>query len=249
MASKVYRQLPSAITHGLFDADQTLYAKSTGFESQHIVGRIYELVLDTMLKNGERATYGDAVEAAHRYYNQYHSSYVGLMKEYGLTMKDIVDFVYHNGGLNYSYLPNCATTRQHLETLRHRYNMRLAVLTNGTDLHGHSVIKAMGLEGLFGAVLGFNHNGYKPKPDHSTFRYALDEMNVANPQHVAIFEDALKNLKAATEMGFGYRVYIGEDEPEAPANADGYYDLWAHTLPEALEAINAMLNGEHLAAA
>lgn len=245
MAVKVYRRLPGAISHCLFDADQTLYAKSTRFESKYIVERIYALMLDTMRRNGKpNATMKDAVREGNRFYRQYHSSYVGLMKEYGLTMKDIVDYIYHNGELDYTLLPNCADTRKGLEQLRRRYNMRLAVLTNGTDIHGHAVIKAMGLEGLFGAVLGFNHNDYKPKPDHSTFRCALDEMNVANPQHVAIFEDALKNLKAATEMGFGYRVYIGEEEPEAPANEDGTYDLWAHTLPEALDAINAMLNGD-----
>lgn len=244
MAAKIYRRLPAAITHCLFDADQTLYPKSSRFESKYIVERIYCLMLDTMRRNGKpNATMQEAVQEAHRFYRVYHSSYVGLQKEYGLTMKDIVDYVYHNGELDYSQLPNCTTTREGLERLRQRYNMRLAVLTNGTDLHGHSVIKAMGLEGLFGAVLGFNHNGYKPKPDHSTFRCALDEMNVANPQHVALFEDAMKNLKAAKELNFGYRVYIGEEETEAPANEDSVIDLWANTLPEALDAINAMLDG------
>jgi len=242
MAIKVYRRLPAAITHCLFDADQTLYAKSTRFESKYIVERIYYLMLDTMRRNGKpNTTMQEAVAEGNRFYRVYHSSYVGLQKEYGLTMKDIVDYIYHNAELDYGRLDICARTREGLEQLRQRYNMRLAVLTNGTDLHGHSVIKAMGLEGLFGAVLGFNHNGYKPKPDHSTFRCALDEMNVANPQHVALFEDAMKNLKAAKEMNFGYRVYIGEEETEAPANEDGTIDLWANTLPEALDAINAML--------
>lgn len=243
-----YGPLPDGITHALFDADDTLYPSSCGFQSVHIRKLIQDLFWQ---KYREREGQGASREASNKlsfwYYHNHRSAYVGMVREFGMSMEEIVDHVYHSGRLDYTVLDPCEQTRAGLEVIRYGHKLRLAILSNGTDVHVHQVLSAMGLTGLFGVVHGFNHNGYKPKPELSTIKNTLWDMNT-RAENTIFIEDSLDNLRAARGLGMGYNVYIGEEHPTPPENEDNTFDLWAKTLPEALSAINDMLSRKKKAA-
>ena len=241
MPIRQYRALPDGITHALFDADQTLYPRSSGFETHLIMDRIKELVHKTMeAEKGAPVPFEDALALANQYYAEYGSSYLGLEADFGIPLEESLDFIYHDGGLDYSALSPCERTRAGLEVMRFERCIRLAILSNGTDVHVHQVLSAMSLTGLFGVVHGFNHNGYKPKPDPSTIENTLWDMN-AQAERTIFIEDNLSNLRAARSLKIGFNVYIGEALESAPDNDDNAFDLWATTLPEALDALNQAL--------
>lgn len=248
MSVHIYSPLPKGLTHALFDADDTLYPASSGFQSRLIVRLIRDLYRGKMRQRDGRTPTDEAVRALSVfYYEAYGSAYVGLVREFGMTMEEIVDYVYHSGRLDYSALNPCEQTRAGLEMLRYEHRLRLAILSNGTDVHVHMVLHAMNLTGLFGVVHGFNHNRFVPKPDPSTIENTLWDMNADASQTIFI-EDSLNNLRAGHSLGMGYSVFIGEHLTSQPENSDGMLGMWATTLPEALSAINEQLTAFEKAA-
>lgn len=244
MTHKFYCKFKNNITHALFDADQTLYPASIGFEEQ---------VLDTVLTSVARETFKKHIskdiseeyiqEKFTEYYHQYGASLVGVAKDLGLEASLLFDEAFKKKKIDYTCLPKCTKTREELIRLRDQNKIRLAILSNSTDLHVHQVIAAMGLDGLFGLIHGINHHNFSPKSDPNTFKNTLWEMAV-EPEDVVLFEDSLKNLKVARDLGLGFSVYIGETEAHPPENTENLFDLWAPTLPEALAAFNNTLKKE-----
>jgi putative hydrolase of the HAD superfamily len=62
------------------------------------------------------------------------------------------------------------------------------------------VTEARGLGGIFDAVYGVEHAGFRPKPERAAFEevFALDGIA---PERAAMFEDDHRNLMAPHEMG------------------------------------------------
>ena len=63
-----------------------------------------------------------------------------------------------------------------------------------------SVIARRGLSGVFDAVYGFEHAGYRPKPERAAFDAVLARDGIA-PRDAAMFEDDPRNLAAPHAMG------------------------------------------------
>jgi putative hydrolase of the HAD superfamily len=62
------------------------------------------------------------------------------------------------------------------------------------------VLAARGLSGLFDAVYGVEHAGFRPKPERAAFEtiFAADGLT---PDRAAMFEDDPRNLAAPHAMG------------------------------------------------
>ena len=77
---------------------------------------------------------------------------------------------------------------------------RKIVYTNGTEPYARNVLAARALDGVFDAVYGVEHAGYRPKPEQAAFEavFALDNLP---PAQGAMFEDDIRNLAAPHAMG------------------------------------------------
>ena len=91
---------------------------------------------------------------------------------------------------------------------------RKVVYTNGARPYALKVLEARGLMGLFDAVYGVEHAGYRPKPEQAAFEaiFALD--NLA-PEFGAMFEDDVRNLAVPHALGMR-TVHVGPDPLPAP---------------------------------
>ena len=77
---------------------------------------------------------------------------------------------------------------------------RRIVYTNGSAAYAGRVVAARGLGGVFDAVYGVEHAGFRPKPERAAFEtvFARDGLD---PQAAAMFEDDPRNLAAPKSMG------------------------------------------------
>ena len=74
------------------------------------------------------------------------------------------------------------------------------VYTNGSAPYAEPVLAARDLSGLFDAVYGVEHAGFRPKPEPAAFQAVFDRDGV-DPRTAAMFEDDVRNLSAPHQMG------------------------------------------------
>ncbi len=91
---------------------------------------------------------------------------------------------------------------------------RRIVYTNGSAPYAERVIEARGLSGLFDAVYGVEHAGFRPKPERAAFDTILSLDGLCAEQ-AAMFEDEARNLAAPHEMGMR-TVHVAETAVPAP---------------------------------
>ena len=77
---------------------------------------------------------------------------------------------------------------------------RRIVYTNGSAPYAERVLEARGLSGLFDAIYGVEHAGYRPKPEKAAFE-AIFQQDGIDTTKAAMFEDDPRNLAAPHEMG------------------------------------------------
>jgi putative hydrolase of the HAD superfamily len=77
---------------------------------------------------------------------------------------------------------------------------RRIVYTNGSAPYAERVIERRGLSGVFDAVYGVEHAGYRPKPDREAFD-AVFARDGLTPARAAMFEDEPRNLAQPHAMG------------------------------------------------
>ena len=91
---------------------------------------------------------------------------------------------------------------------------RRIVYTNGSAPYAERVLDARGLGGVFDAVYGVEHAGFRPKPERAAFEavFAADGLN---PAQGAMFEDDPRNLKAPYAMGMRTILVAPKHDPAA----------------------------------
>ena len=76
------------------------------------------------------------------------------------------------------------------------------------------MLSARGLSGLFDAVYGVEHAGFRPKPERTAFETVFTRDGIA-PDRAAMFEDDVRNLEAPHAMGMRC-VLVAPEPDEAP---------------------------------
>ncbi|MBC7158084.1 MAG: HAD hydrolase-like protein, partial [Rhodobacteraceae bacterium] len=74
------------------------------------------------------------------------------------------------------------------------------VYTNGSRPYAERVLAARGLGGVFDAVYGVEHAGFRPKPERAAFEAVFGHDGIV-PAEAAMFEDDPRNLAAPHAMG------------------------------------------------
>ena len=185
----------------VFDLDNTLYPPRMRLFDQ-IEKRMTAYVARTL---GVTESEADHLRAT--YWRLHGTTLAGLMAEHALNPAPYLADVHD---IDFSVLTPDPDLAAHIAALPGRR----IVYTNADAPYARRVLAARGLEGLFDAVYGVEHAGYRPKPERQAFEtvFALDGLD---PATAAMFEDDARNLAAPHAMGMR-TIHIAPEPEPAP---------------------------------
>ncbi|AAV94662.1 pyrimidine 5'-nucleotidase [Ruegeria pomeroyi] len=181
------REAFSHVTTWVFDLDNTLYPPAMRLFDQ-IEVRMTAYVMEAL---GVTRAEADRLRA--HYWRQYGTTLAGLMREHGLDPDPYLVAVHE---VDMSHMTPDTALASHIRALPGRR----IVYTNGSAPYAERVLAARGLTGLFDAIYGVEHAGYRPKPERAAFEEVFTRDGVI-PERAAMFEDDPRNLTAPHEMG------------------------------------------------
>ncbi len=190
----------------LFDLDNTLYPAGTEFVAL-IEGRMTDYVA--------RRTGLDrdgAYALQKRYLHEHGTTLAGLMANHGIEPHAFLEEV-HDVAID-SLTPDFALNRA-LQALPGR---RL-IFTNASAAHAERVLAHLGMTELFADVFHLEAADLLPKPQPEAFARMMAAHDV-DPHATAFFEDSVKNLAPASDLGMT-TVLVGR---HASADASGFVD-------------------------
>lgn len=95
-------------------------------------------------------------------------------------------------------------------TKAEKHTRTMVVLTNASERRARIALECLGLTRCFKHVFGAQFLRDAPKPKPEAFRSTLDAVGVTDPSRAVIFEDSLKNAKAAKQLGMKVVFVTGE---------------------------------------
>ena len=191
----------------LFDLDNTLYPQGTEFVT------LIEARMTAVVQARTGLPHAEAYALQKRWLHEHGTTLAGLMANHAdvdaLAFLDEVhdvstDSLRPDPGLNAALA---------------RLPGRRLVFTNGHSAHAERVLQRLGMAPLFEGVFHLEHADLLPKPDPRTFRRMM-EAHAVTPAATAFFEDSVKNLAPAAELGMT-TVLVGR---AAEADASPFVD-------------------------
>lgn len=190
----------SQVNQWVFDLDNTLYPPQVRLFDQ-IETRMTNYVMQALNVTRERA---DMLRK--HYWHSYGTTLAGLMREHDL---DPLPYLVDVHDISFDALTPCPELAAHIRALPGRR----IVYTNGSAPYAERVLQARGLSGVFDAVYGVEHAGFRPKPEAEAFRMVFERDGIT-AETGAMFEDDARNLAAPFEMGMK-TVHVAETaQPE-----------------------------------
>ena len=177
----------SHVTQWVFDLDNTLYPPH-----MRLFDQIEVLMTDYVM----RALGVDRPEADRlrsHYWRQYGTTLAGLMAEHDLDPDPYLHAVHQ---VDMTHMEPDSELAAQIRALPGRR----IVYTNGSAPYAEQVLEARGLSGLFDAIYGVEHAGYRPKPQRDAFETVFSRDGI-DSKKAAMFEDDPRNLAAPHEMG------------------------------------------------
>lgn len=183
----------------VFDLDNTLYPPEARLFDQ------IELRMTAWVMQALGVARPEADRLRRHYWELYGTTLAGLMHEHGVDPAPYLDHVHD---ISLDHLQPDPALREGIAALPGRR----IVYTNGCAPYAERVLAARGLSGLFDAVYGVEHAGFRPKPERAAFEtvFARDG---TDPSRAAMFEDDPRNLAAPHAMGMRTVHVAPEAEP------------------------------------
>lgn len=177
----------SHVSAWVFDLDNTLYPPQARLFDQ-IEVRMTQFVMESLEVGRDEA---DRLRT--HYWRTYGTTLAGLMREHGVDPAPYLTTVHD---ISLDHLEADAELAAHIRDLPGRR----IVYTNGSGPYAERVLTARGLSGLFDAVYGVEHAGFRPKPERAAFEAIFAQAKI-DPAMAAMFEDDPRNLAAPHAMG------------------------------------------------
>jgi putative hydrolase of the HAD superfamily len=189
-----------AVRVWVFDLDNTLYPPATRLFDQ-IDRRMTAYVMREL-----GLPEGPADRLRHDYWQEYGTTLAGLIAHHGIDPEPYLVEVHD---IDFSVIAPDPDLRAGIAALPGRR----IVYTNGSAPYARRVIAARGLDGLFDAVYGVEHAGYRPKPQPEAFA-AVFQADGLDPARAAMFEDDPRNLRVPHRLGMR-TVHVAPDPEPA----------------------------------
>jgi putative hydrolase of the HAD superfamily len=177
----------TAIRTWVFDLDNTLYPPAMRLFDQ-IDRRMTAYVMRNLGLSHDAAD-----RLRHDYWQRYGTTLAGLMAHHGIDPEPYMIEVHD---IDFAALAPDPELRAGIAGLPGRR----IVYTNGSAPYARRVIEARGLDGLFDAVYGVEHAGWRPKPTPEAFA-AVFGADGFDPLRAAMFEDDPRNLRVPHGLG------------------------------------------------
>lgn len=181
------KQQFSHVTAWVFDLDNTLYPPRYRLFDQ------IEVRMTAWVMQALGVDQREANRLRQHYWQHYGTTLAGLMREHGVDPAPYLTDVHD---IDFSVLPSDPELAARIRALPGRR----IVYTNACAPYAHRVLEARGLAGLFDAVYGVEHAGFRPKPERAAFE-AIFDVDGLTPANAAMFEDDARNLEAPYALG------------------------------------------------
>lgn len=198
------------VTAWVFDLDNTLYPPEARLFDQ-IEVRMTAYVMQSL-----GVARDEADRLRRHYWARYGTTLAGLMSEHGVDPAPYLNEVHE---ISLDALRPDVALRSAITALPGRR----IVYTNGSGPYAERVLAARGLSGIFDAIYGVEHAGFRPKPERSAFE-AIFARDGINPTRAAMFEDDPRNLAEPHAMGMR-TVHVAPEPAPAPHIHHHTHDL------------------------
>jgi putative hydrolase of the HAD superfamily len=185
-------------TNLYFDLDDTLYPPSSG---------LWDAIRDRMneyMQGIIDLPIPEIIKLRQSYLEKYGTTLRGLQAHYDVDADEYLAFV-HELPLEKYIQPD-----PNLRTLLLSLPQSRWIFTNSDSNHARRVLSILGLSDCFESIIDIRAMDFSCKPDKIAYQKALAFTTDSDSSRCVIFDDALRNLYPAKELGF-YTVLVGKD--------------------------------------
>jgi len=174
----------------IFDLDNTMYDINLGLFKK-ISNRITDFIMSKYSLDIDQAK-----KIQKEYYLKYGLTLRGLIVEKKLEPEEFLDYVHDVEH------PELKKNDQLISKIRILEGKKI-IFTNATSKHAKKILKILELEHDFDQIIDIKDLEYIPKPDKRSYKKLLEclNLNKANLDKTIFFEDTVKNLIPAKELG------------------------------------------------
>ena len=174
----------------IFDLDNTLYDINLGLFKK-ISNRITDFIMFKYSLDIDQAK-----KIQKEYYLKYGLTLRGLIVEKKLEPEEFLDYVHDVEH------PELKKNDQLISKIRILEGKKI-IFTNATSKHAKKILKILELEHDFDQIIDIKDLEYIPKPDKRSYKKLLEclNLNKENLDRTIFFEDTVKNLIPAKELG------------------------------------------------
>ena len=174
----------------IFDLDNTMYDINLGLFKK-ISNRITYFIMSKYSLDIDQAK-----KIQKEYYLKYGLTLRGLIVEKKLEPEEFLDYVHDVEH------PELKKNDQLISKIRILEGKKI-IFTNATSKHAKKILKILELEHDFDQIIDIKDLEYIPKPDKRSYKKLLEclNLNKENLDKTIFFEDTVKNLIPAKELG------------------------------------------------
>ena len=174
----------------IFDLDNTMYDINLGLFKK-ISNRITDFIMSKYSLDIDQAK-----KIQKEYYLKYGLTLRGLIVEKKLEPEEFLDYVHDVEH------PELKKNDQLISKIRILEGKKI-IFTNATSKHAKKILKILELEHDFDQIIDIKDLEYIPKPDKRSYKKLLEclNLNKENLDKTIFFEDTVKNLIPAKELG------------------------------------------------
>ena len=174
----------------IFDLDNTMYDINLGLFKK-ISNRITDFIMSKYSLDIDQAK-----KIQKEYYLKYGLTLRGLIVEKKLEPEEFLDYVHDVEH------PELKKNDQLISKIRILEGKKI-IFTNATSKHAKKILKILELEHDFDQIIDIKDLEYIPKPDKRSYKKLLEclNLNEENSDKTIFFEDTVKNLIPAKELG------------------------------------------------
>ena len=174
----------------IFDLDNTMYDINLGLFKK-ISNRITDFIMSKYSLDIDQAK-----KIQKEYYLKYGLTLRGLIVEKKLEPEEFLNYVHDVEH------PELKKNDQLISKIRILEGKKI-IFTNATSKHAKKILKILELEEDFDQIIDIKDLDYIPKPDKRSYKKLLEclNLNKENLDKTIFFEDTVKNLIPAKELG------------------------------------------------